>query len=266
MIEGSENKMDCRFIRNEAQAVKRISDPTMKSAVICSPNLAVTFHRKKVIHLNQQWAIGMSILEISKLIMMRRYHEQIKPLFPSRVSVCMSDTGWLVKEKKNEGQMYTFFRFFRAFDWGKSSGEGDRQNETFTRHFQLPPKSFALQRRIQKFSQQNEERIARGDHSQFCGREVRWDDISISYYYQLIYIFFPRAKSYAIQTVSGAQTLRAKGVKSAYRNKMKFEDYEKVIKDVTKFEITQHNLQSKNHVIRLVKEKRAAFSTLEDKR
>jgi len=100
MIEGSENKMDCRFVRSEWHASKRFSDPTMKSAVICSPELVVTFHRKKVIHLNQQWAIGFCVLELSKLIMLRRYHEQIKPLFPDKVAVAMSDTG---------GRLKTFF-------------------------------------------------------------------------------------------------------------------------------------------------------------
>jgi len=85
--------MDCRFVRNEMQATKRFSDPTMKSAVVCSPNLAVTFHRKKVIHMTQQWAAGFTVLELSKLIMFKRYYEQIKPLFPNRVAVAMSDTG-----------------------------------------------------------------------------------------------------------------------------------------------------------------------------
>jgi len=47
---------------------------------------------------------------------------------------------------------------------------------------------------------------------------------------------------------------------------MKFEDYEKVVTQTRSLEILQYNLQSKNHIVKLVKERKTAFSTLEDKR
>jgi len=84
--------------------------------------------------------------------------------------------------------------------------------------------------------------------------------------YSSLFSFPHRAKSYAIQTAEGRDTLRAKGVKKSYRNKMSFENYENVIKATQAFEILQYNLQSKDHVVKMIKQKKTAFSSLEDKR
>jgi len=85
--------MDVHFILDEDTARKRLSDPTLTTAVVCSENLTTTFHRKKKVTLNQSWAIGYTILEISKLIMMKRYYEDIQKVYPSQSCVLFSDTG-----------------------------------------------------------------------------------------------------------------------------------------------------------------------------
>ena len=98
--------MDVHFVREESEAIRRFSDPTLNSAVICSENLVTTFHRKKKVLMNQSWAIGFSILEISKLIMMKRYYENIQKTYPGASCVLMSDTG--EHNKKSNGKKKYF--------------------------------------------------------------------------------------------------------------------------------------------------------------
>lgn len=94
-IENPEGRMDCRFVMSETQADRRLRDPSMKSMVICSEDLVMTMHSKKEVHLDQSWAVGFSILELSKLWMQQLFYNHIKPKYGSGVSVMLSDTDSL---------------------------------------------------------------------------------------------------------------------------------------------------------------------------
>jgi len=75
-----------------------------------------------------------------------------------------------------------------------------------------------------------------------------------------------RPKSYCLVTALDKVSKRAKGVKQAYQRRIKFEDYESVINDIKIFEVNQYNFLSKDHRLRLVEQRKTAFSTAEDKR
>ena len=97
MIENGSNRMTCMFVRDRATAVRRNTDPRMKGQLIFSDNLSVSFHTKKTVKLEQSWAVGFAILEISKFIMQSLMYEQVKPAFDNRVTTILSDTdSWIL--------------------------------------------------------------------------------------------------------------------------------------------------------------------------
>lgn len=58
--------MDALFNRTAVTALQRSSSPLYKGTLICDEELSISFHSKKVLQLNQCWALGFSILEVSK--------------------------------------------------------------------------------------------------------------------------------------------------------------------------------------------------------
>jgi hypothetical protein len=102
-IENIMSRMDCLFNFTQRSAVASNTHPLNKGFTICSENLSVSFQRKKSIKMNQSWAVGFSILEISKLIMQRLYYGPVREKLGGDCSVLMSDTdSWVlaVREKR----------------------------------------------------------------------------------------------------------------------------------------------------------------------
>ncbi len=90
-IESGEKRMDCRFSRTRAGAVRNATSPLYKSSVIFGEDFSVSFHNKKELVMNQSWLIGFTVLELSKLRMQTLFYDHIKAEIPA-VSVIMSDT------------------------------------------------------------------------------------------------------------------------------------------------------------------------------
>jgi len=228
MIENSEKRMDVHFVTSAKEAAKRFSDPTLTAATICSPELVVCLHKKKKIYLSQSFAVGAAILELSKLKMLERYYYNIKPRFPGRVSMLMSDTDSLL-----------------CLIGVSSVREAMERMVDFMDTSNYPPEDNLFNKA-----------------SKNCLNKMKNETPG-----DIITAFAAaRAKSYCLQTAKGKTHRRAKGVKKVFGNFLKFEDFVKVIETVCRLRLSQHNLLSKDHVVKLVKQDRSAFSSLEDKR
>jgi len=95
-IENPHGRMEVKFNFTEEKARRNFLSPTLKSVLSCSENMTMTFHDKKVIKLDQNWLIGYSILELSKLHMYRSWYDTIMPTFgEDNVEMLFSDTDSL---------------------------------------------------------------------------------------------------------------------------------------------------------------------------
>ena len=89
MIESNEKKMEARFCFEPKQAERRHTDPRYKGSKIVRDDFSIAFFKKKVVRSYQLWAIGFSILDLSKMIMQVGFAQHKKesslfsPLFPS---------------------------------------------------------------------------------------------------------------------------------------------------------------------------------------
>lgn len=75
-----------------------------------------------------------------------------------------------------------------------------------------------------------------------------------------------KSKSYAFLTDDGGMKAVAKGVRTSVSAKLEFSAYAGCLQKMRAFEVTQFNIMSSCHLNRLVRSKKVAFSSFDDKR
>ena len=228
MIEGVSQRMDCKFNYNETRAVQNFSDPLYKGFVICGNDFSVSFHRKKVLRMRQSWAVGFSILELSKYTMQHLLYNVVKPRFGGRASVLMSDTdSWvlvapratpdqIVQELSDVMDFSNYDPAHPLYDGSRKSMVGYLKNE-----------------------------VSGDTVTRFAGI---------------------RSKTYAFMTAKNVMDSRAKGVKKCYKQKIPFEDFTRCLTEFYTKTVRQVYIASKNHCNMLVQAEKVAFSSFDDKR
>ena len=229
-IENILNRMDLSFVFDEATAVRHNTHPLHSGFIVCGEHFSLSMKKKQEIKMNQAWPLGFSILDLSKLIMQRLYYDKIVPTFvDKKCSVVMTDTDSFV------------------LNCGASSPDEAVEKLASIMDFSNYDKSHRL------FSNVNKARVG------YLKNEVPNDIIS-----KFVGI---RAKSYAFKTLMGrADTQKCKGVVKRYLPKISFDDYARCVQKLDKVEIEQAFIQSKDHVNRLMRMKKVAFTSFDDKR
>ena len=146
-IENSSKYLDMKLVRNEKEAKFWISSPLFHSYRIVSDNLlAIFLHRKNNV-IKQAYAIGFSILDLSKEFMFASYYNEIRPLLGESCEVLFSDTDSLflkcrasdpftklesILDSSNFSPSHPLFRTDRKSQLGYFKSEvGDKKIEKF---------------------------------------------------------------------------------------------------------------------------------------
>ena len=230
-IENSSNRMDCRFVSSRKAALLRNTDPRTQSHMILAESLSIAFMKRSTVKLNQSWAVGFAILELSKLHMQQLFYDYIKPAFNNDVGVIQSDTdSWILLTPE------------------PNADEAVKKLEAYGGIFDTSnyPDDHALRNDSKK------------NLTGYLKNEVPGKDI--------LEVCAVRAKTYSIRTEDSLSN-RCKGVKMSVRNTISIDDYRKCVsRQLAQHEITQHAIQSRSHQNLLVEQKRLAFSSFDDKR
>lgn len=226
-IESITNRMDCKFALNERQALRFFSDPLFQGSLILDENYSITFHKKKEVYMKQSWAVGFSILEISKFIMQRFYYKVLQPRLKD-VSLCMHDTDsyCVLSYGSSPEQLLE-----------KLSGYIDASNYPTNHPF---------------YDGKNKNSLSYVKHELAGDRMLKFIGL--------------KSKTYAFITEQSSVQSRAKGVKECYKKKIPFSKYMKCLKEIDSVMVRQRSIQAKNHVNMLVECTRVAMSSSEDKR
>ena len=227
MIESGANRMDCKIVRNQKTALAYNTNPRLKANLIFSENLVVTFLRKSRVKLNQSWAVGFAILEISKYIMQSLMYKAVKPCFGGRVSTLLSDTdSWiLVLPSSSSENAMTKLKDFMDFS-------------------NYPPDHHLFDSSVQ-------------NRTGFLKNELPGDEI--------LEVVGIRSKTYAIKSEKTLNRC-CKGVKKATKNRIPFSAFVACVKDMGIHHVEQYTIQSKKHINRLMRCQKIAFSSFDDKR
>jgi hypothetical protein len=233
LIEGTAKRVDCYMsLGRHDLAMKHASSPRFKHALICGRNLVISFLQKAIAPMRQNWAVGFSVLEISKYLMQSLLYDTIKPALASDggCSVVMSDTDSFVVASRMPNSDAFLERIKHVVDFSNY----DPSHRLFDR-------SKAKELGYVK----NE--VPRAEIARFVGL---------------------RSKSYAFQTDCDDLHLKAKGVRGPFKRSITFEAMADCL---TPGGVLQHTvdyvqIRSKSHVPGLVFGRKTAFSAFDDKR
>ena len=229
MIEGVFGRMDCKFNSDRDAALKNSSSPLYLGNLICDEDFSISFLRKKNVRMNQSWAVGFSILELSKLVMQELYYDTIQPAFgKDGCTVLMSDTDSFLLEVRAPSVDDAVSRIESVMDFS---------NYPKDHHLYDPSRAKALG---------------------YLKNEV--PNSTITNYVGL------KSKTYMLLTEDGGKQVRAKGVKKSRQASIKFEQMMECIESMKGHAVESHFIRSKDHVIRLIKGRQIAFSSFDDKR
>lgn len=219
--------MDCKFVRTRKDALRRNTDPRMKSQLIFNENLSIAFMRKKSQKLNQSWAVGFSILEISKFIMQSLMYIAVRPAFEGRVTTILSDTdSWIL---------------------ALPAGSADEAVEKMKSIMDFS--NYASSHPLHSIKVKN--------RTGYLKNEMPGEEIT-----EVVAV---RSKTYAVKSEESVSS-KCKGVKRVAKNKIPFSAFVKCVNETYQHSVTQHTIQSKKHTNRLMKCNKVAFSSFDDKR
>ncbi|CAB3991572.1 Hypothetical predicted protein, partial [Paramuricea clavata] len=101
-MENVRNRVDIKLVNNEKKWNKLAQRHNYKSATIFSENLVAVHMMKTSVKLNKPIYLGMSILDISKILMYDLHYNYIKPKYGDNAELLFTDTDSLCYEIKTE--------------------------------------------------------------------------------------------------------------------------------------------------------------------
>ncbi len=227
MIESGANRAKCHFVTSHQAALMKNTNPMMQAHVIVSENLSIAFQKPWEIKMFQCWAVGFSILEISKFIMQSLMYKAVKPAFGNRLTTLLTDTdSWVLAVPcKTENEVME--KLWQVMDFS----------------------NYPSSHRLHSNSVKNK--------TGFLKNEMPTDTIE-----EVVAV---RSKTYAIKATKTMET-RCKGIREVAKKKIPFDSFKKSVLDFHEESVTQFTIQSKTHQNRLMKQTKVAFSSFDDKR
>ena len=221
------------FCSNSKSVERCVSSPFYKCVKIYSPNFAVCFLQRESIDLNQCHAVGLSILDYSKMHMYDLFYNRIRSLLhlgSNEVGVVMSDTDSFLLALKTNDSLIDIYR--------KLSPVMDFSN--YPPHHPL----FSLERKGQLGLLKDEMK----------GEEI--DEACAI-----------RSKCYSFLSGSGETHSRCKGCPSRQTKQLSFDDYKNVVLNLSpSAHVSFCKISSKDHKIITQQQTKKIFSPFDDKR
>lgn len=210
-------------------ARKLISLPNYKRYTIFDEELIAVHMNKTYALMNKPIAIGMSILDISKVLMYDYFYNYIQKKYGSNVEMLYTDTDSFILEVKTDC-FYT--------DMLPDLDKYDTSDFPINNQFNLP----LVNKKIPGVFK----------HEM---REILTDFVGL------------RSKMYCVRANRVEKVKRAKGVKKYVLNKsITFEDYLECVKKQCAIVRDQNSFRSKKHVVFSIKQTKIALSALDNKR
>ena len=95
-IENVRKHRDIKLVKTDHKRNKLVSEPNYQTIKLISENLSVIEMKKVKVKINKPIYLGLSILEISKIIMYEFSHDYVKKKYGDVVKLCYTDADSLV--------------------------------------------------------------------------------------------------------------------------------------------------------------------------
>ena len=94
---------DIKLVTTDKRRSKLVSEPNYHTFNLISADLSIIEMKKTKVKMNKPISLGLSILEISKILMYEFWYDYIKPKYNDNVRLCYMDTdSFIMNIKTND--------------------------------------------------------------------------------------------------------------------------------------------------------------------
>ena len=101
-MENVRKHRDIKLVTTDKKRCKLVSEPNYHTMNYISENLSIIEMRRTKVKMNEPIYLGLSILEISKLLMYEFWYDYMKPKYGDNVKLCYMDTDSFIMNNKTE--------------------------------------------------------------------------------------------------------------------------------------------------------------------
>ena len=101
-IENIRKHRDIKLVTTNRRRSKLVSEPNYHTINYISEDLSLTEMNKTKVKMNKPIYLGLSILEISKILMYEFWYDYMKPKYDNNVKLCYMDTDSFIMNIKTE--------------------------------------------------------------------------------------------------------------------------------------------------------------------
>ena len=182
---------DIKLVITDEKRSKLISEPNYQTTKQFSENLLAVEMKKAKVKMNKPVYLGMSILDISKMLMYKFWYDYIKPKYEDRAKLCYTDTDSFIIHIITEDSFEDFAD--DVTEWFDTSNYDENHKR---------PLPIGMNKRVYGFFKDE------------LGEKIMKEFVAL------------RAKTYAYWTDDDDEKKKAKGTsKSVIRRELMFENY-----------------------------------------
>jgi hypothetical protein len=232
-IEQKRSHVDCKFVWEKRIFRRWVGNPRFKAYKILGGNLSACFLRKHTVKMEQAWAIGFTVLEMSKYFVYDQYYNVIKPSLDNRCQVLFTDTdSFCLQIVSPMTELEVFQRLEQVMDFSNYPENHPLFNPT----------------RKNKLGFWKDE-LKSGELTEFVGLASK-----------------TYSMTYKSHTGNDGFDSKCKGVGKGFRKQIPFAEFKKCITSVKDYQVKHFAIRAQDHVIRTITGTRKCFSSFDDKR
>ena len=238
-MENIRKHRDIKLVTTDRKRSKLVSEPNYDTINLISEDLSIIEMKKTKVKMNKPIYLGLSILEISKILMYEIWYDYMKPKYNDNVKLCYMDTD-------------SFAMHIKTNDFYKDIAN-DVENRFDTSNYEVnTSETSALARRP----------LPTGKNKKIIG--LMKDELGGKIITEFVTL---RPKTYSFLTDDGKEDKKAKGTKKCIIKKMiKFNDYKKCLLNGEIILKSQQRFISNKHDVYTEDVNKIALSNDVDKR
>ena len=229
-MENIRKHRDIKLVTTDKKRSKLVSEPNYHTINFISKDLSIIELKKTKVKMSKPIYLGLSILEISEILMYEFWYDYIKPKYNDNVNLCYMDTdSFIMNIKTND--------FYEDI-------ANDVENRFDTSNYEV------------------NRPLPKGKNKKVIG--LMKDELSGKIITEFVTL---RPKTYSCLTDDGKEDKKAKGAKKCVIKKMiKFNDYKKCLLNDEVILKSQQRFISKKHDVYTENINKIALSNNDDKR
>ena len=236
-MENIRKHRDIKLVTTDKKGSKLVSEPNYHTINLISEDLSIIDIKKAKVKMNKPIYLGLSILEISKMLMYELWYDYMKPKYNDNAKLCFMDTDSFIMNIKTNN-------FYEDI-------ANDVENRYFKYLKYLDTSNYEVNRPLPTGKNKNVIGLMKDE----LGGKIITEFVTL------------RPKTYSFFTDDDKEDKKAKGTKKCVIKKMiKFNDYRKCLLNDEVIIKSQQRFTSKKHDVYTENINKIALSNNDEKR